>query len=235
MTDQPAAPHVRICPRCGAQSHAAAWCPKCGLNLRTHTPTQLSTPPSIPGGQPRTPLWDGVPRRPSPMQLAGISVLVAVAAVIIAVVVATGSNSVTHTVPVVSTVAASSTPTASAPLVESSAVQQVLSEYQTDYSNESAAGLKSLFSSSLVRQDGAHAPESRGQALGTYRHQLSELTNPSYTLSGGGTEPGAGEATATGRYSITSQYGTVGGSIPFHLIHQGERLLIDKLTIEPSK
>lgn len=68
-----------------------------------------------------------------------------------------------------------------------------------------------------------------------HEHQFGELKKPTYSLSGTSVEPGSGEATATAQYSITSQNGTVTGSITFHLVEQDEKLLIDKLTIEPSQ
>jgi hypothetical protein len=133
---------------------------------------------------------------------------------------------------------AESTPTettATTATVESSQVEEVLGEYTQDYSNEDLEGMKSLFTESLERHDGSKAPEDLAAALATYEHQFGELKKPTYSLSATDVEPGSGEASATAQYSIISQNGKVTGSITFHLVEQGEKLLIDKLTIEPSQ
>ncbi len=201
-------------------------------------------------------LWDSVPGRPNPALKAGVVTLVAVAVVIGAfAAAASGGSSPTPPsfVPPVSTresgestpttpestestpTTPESTSTAGDSTVESSAVQQVLNEYESDYSGENVEGLKSVLSSNLVRQDGSHAPEGLSQALETYQHQFNELKNPSYSLSGMSIQPGEGEATASGQFTITDQNGTVTGSITFHMVEENEKLLIDKLTITPSK
>ncbi|HEX3519392.1 MAG TPA: hypothetical protein VHT29_10200 [Solirubrobacteraceae bacterium] len=201
-------------------------------------------------------LWDSVAGRPNPALKAGTVTLIAVA-VVIAAFVATASGGSSPAppsfVPPVSTPeSAESTPTTpessestsstqeststtTDSTVESSTVQQVLNEYESDYSGENVEGLKSAFSSNLVRQDGSHAPEGLSQALETYKHQFNELKNPSYSLSGVSIQPGNGEATASGQFTITDQNGTVTGSITFHMVEENERLLIDKLTITHSK
>jgi hypothetical protein len=183
--------------------------------------------------------------------LAGTAAAVAVVAVIVAVVFATkggasspgpgleaaASTAASDVAPTESTPAAS-TPTettATTPSVESSQVEQVLNEYQQSYSAENIDGLKAIFAEGLERRDGNRAPENQAAALATYEHQFSQLKNPTYSLSETNVQPGTGEATATARYSISSQNGTVTGSITFHLVEQGEKLLIDKLSISPSK
>jgi hypothetical protein len=114
-------------------------------------------------------------------------------------------------------------------------VETVLDEYSQDYSDENAEGLRGLFAEDLERHDGSNAPEDLTAALATYEHQFGELHEPRYVLSETHVEPGSGEATATAAYSISSQNGTVTGSITFHLVEQGEKLLIDRLEIEPSR
>jgi hypothetical protein len=188
------------------------------------------------------------------MVLTGIAMAIAVVAVIVAIVVASkdhgGSqppglapaSAFSATTPTEST-ATESTPTESTPTetttttptVESSQVEQVLGEYKQDYSSEDLEGLKDLFSESLERHDGSKAPEDLAAALATYEHQFGELKKPTYSLSETNVEPGSGEASATAHYSIASQNGKVTGSITFHLVEQDEKLLIDKLTIEPSQ
>jgi hypothetical protein len=184
------------------------------------------------------------------MVLTGVAVAIAVAAVIVAIVLATkggGSGQLprvvaasavsTETAPTGST-PTETTPTettATTPTVESPQVEQVLGEYQRDYSNEDIEGLKGLFAEDLERHDGSKAPEDLTAAVATYEHQFGELRKPTYSLSETSVEPGSGEASATARYSISSQNGTVTGSITFHLAQHNEKLLIDKLTIEPSQ
>jgi hypothetical protein len=197
--------------------------------------------------------WERATRTIDPMVLTGAAVAIAVVAVIVAIVVATkGHNgndggqlpgvAAASTLPAETTPTEStpteSTPTettATTPTVESSQVEQVLGEYKQDYSNEDIEGLKGLFAENLERHDGSKAPEDLTAALATYEHQFGELKKPTYSLSETSVEPGSGEASATARYGIASQNGTVTGSITFHLVEQNEKLLIDKLTIEPSK
>jgi hypothetical protein len=131
--------------------------------------------------------------------------------------------------------ASSPTPTTTAPTVAESAVREVLAQYETDYSQENAEGLKALFASGLERQNGSQPSEDLEQALATYRKQFSEQRSPSYRLSGISVQPEEGEATAWARYTITNQNGTLSGSIVFHFTEENGQLLVDRLTIEPSK
>jgi hypothetical protein len=176
------------------------------------------------------------------MVLVGVAAAIAVVAVIVAVVVVSkghggGQPSGVATASTIST-SPETTPTETtptAPTVEAPQVEQVLSEYTQDYSNEDIESLKGLFAENLERHDGTNAPEDLAAAVATYAHQFGELQKPTYSLSETSVEPGSGEATATAQYSITSQNGTVTGSITFHLVEQAERLLIDNLTITPSQ
>ena len=45
--------------------------------------------------------------------------------------------------------------------------------------------------------------------------------------------PGTADATASANYSITSQNGTVGGTITFHIVQTGSGLQINQITIHP--
>jgi hypothetical protein len=212
----------------------------------------VTDPPKAPKQQPPTPFiraWDRATETIDPMVVTGVAVAIAVAAVIAVVVLAakgSGSRQLPNVTAAsaISTEAATteSTPTESTSTettatmtIESSQVEQVLGEYTHDYSNEDVESLKELFAEGLERDDGSKAPEDLAVALATYEHQFGELQKPTYSLSETSVEPGSGEASATSRYSITSQNGTVTGSITFHLVEQNEKLLIDKLTIEPSK
>jgi hypothetical protein len=129
------------------------------------------------------------------------------------------------------TTATATTP--SAPAVSSQQVQQTLDEYAAAYSAESTQRLSSLLASTLERRNGTHAPEGLRQALSTYSTQFSQLQHPSYTLAEPQITPEAGSATAKATYSITSQNGTVGGTITFHLVSRGSGLAIDRITTEP--
>jgi hypothetical protein len=163
-----------------------------------------------------------------------------VAGVVLAIVFATKGGRHPVGVATASTFAPSPTQTESTPTetttptVEAPAVEQVLTKYREAYSAENIEGMRSLFAEDLERHDGDKSPEDLSVALATYERQFSELRNPRYSLSGISVEPGANEATATAQYSISSQNGRVGGSITYHLVAQNERLLIDKLRIEPS-
>jgi hypothetical protein len=185
------------------------------------------------------------------MVLTGSAVAIALVAVIVAVIFATRGGGGNNRPPGFAAASASanetpppeSSPTESTPTettatapatVESSQVERVLGEYTRDYSNEDAGGLRSLFAEDLERHDGSKAPEDLAAAVATYEHQFGELHEPHYSLSETNVEPGSGEATARAHYSIASQQGTVTGVITFHLVAQDEKLLIDKLEIEPS-
>ncbi|MGH2852799.1 MAG: hypothetical protein ACRDLF_01215 [Solirubrobacteraceae bacterium] len=253
MTDPQQPQQSPACPRCGTPSGGHAWCQKCGLNLRM--PFQAESAAQRPEAPlPSTPFaraWERATRTTDPMVVAGVAVVIAVAAVIVAIVVATkghGDGGQLSGVAAVSTIPVETTPvdstptestptetTAATPTVEAPQVEHVLGEYTRDYSNEDLEGLRSLFAESLERHDGSRAPEDLTAAVATYEHQFGELQKPTYSLSETSVEPGSGEASATARYSITSQNGTVTGSITFHLVEQNEKLLIDKLTIEPSQ
>ncbi len=200
--------------------------------------------------------WQRVTRTVDPMVLTGIAVAIAVVAVIVAVVLATKGNggptnaslagAAAATTFTAETTASESTPIESASTesaetetttttIESSQAEQVLNEYAQDYSNEDAEGLKGLFAEGFEREEENKPSEDAATAIATYERQFSELKEPSYTLSETNVEPGSGEATASAQYSITSQNGTVTGSITFHLIAQEEKVLIDKITVKPSK
>jgi hypothetical protein len=207
-------------------------------------------PPRVPMPQRPAPFvraWRQAARATDSRLWTGVAVLAAVVAVAVAVVfvakghggggqlpgVASASTIPTETAAVESTTPTETTPTP--PTVEAPQVEQVLSEYTQAYSAENIDGLKGLFAEGLERHDGSRTPEDLAAAIATYEKQFSELKKPSYSLSATNVEPGTGEATATAEYSITSQNGTVAGSITFHFTEQEERLLIDRLTIEPSQ
>lgn len=46
--------------------------------------------------------------------------------------------------------------------------------------------------------------------------------------------PEAGGATAKARYTITSQNGTVGGTVNFHLVPNGSGVGIDTIKVVPT-
>jgi len=184
--------------------------------------------------------WQRATATPDAKILTGGAATVLVAGVVLAIVFATkgGRDPVGVTTASAFTPSPAQTETtptdATAPPVEAPAVGQVLTKYRQAYSAENIEGMRNLFAEDLERHDGDKPPEGLSAALATYERQFSELRNPHYTLSGISVEPGAGEATGTAQYSISSQNGTVGGSITYHLVEQDERLLIDKLRIEPS-
>ncbi len=130
------------------------------------------------------------------------------------------------------TEAATSTTNAS-PSITSEDVQPLLKRYEAAYSSKSITQLEALFAPSLTRDNGTHPAEDRGEALATYRTQFRQLQSPTYSLTNVQTTPGAGEATASASYSITSQNGTVGGTIAFHVVPNGGGLAFDQITIHP--
>jgi hypothetical protein len=198
------------------------------------TPVPPPPPTRITPPAPRT--WEDEPDRRN--------LYIAIAAVVVAVIVllvvrlGKGGGSPTPTTPQAFLQTTPTTPEQATPEqapVSASSVEQVLSEYQEDYSSEDADGLRGLFSEQLARTDGSKPTEDLTQAIHTYEKQFSQLKEPSYSLSNIKVEPGTAEATAGADYSITSQNGTVKGAISFHLIEQENRLLIDSITVTPSK
>jgi hypothetical protein len=184
--------------------------------------------------------WQRATATPDAKILTSVAATVLVAGVVLAIVFATKGGRHPVGVATASAFAPSpaqseSTPAeATAPTVEAPAVEQVLTKYRQAYSAENIEGMRSLFAEDLERHDGDKSPEDLSAALATYERQFSELRNPRYSLSEISVKPGVDEATGTARYSISSQNGTVRGSITYHLVEQNEQLLIDRLRIEPS-
>lgn len=195
------------------------------------------TPPSVPA-HPAPPAWQEPPDRRN-LYLALAAAAIA-AIVLLVVLLGKGGGSSSPTTPQAflqsTPTPEQTTPSTPEPTpVSAESVEQVLSEYQEDYSSENADGLRGLFSEQLARTDGSNPTEDLTQAIHTYEKQFSQLKEPSYTLSNIDVEPGTAEATAGADYSITSQNGTVTGSISFHFSEQENRLLIDSITVRPSK
>jgi hypothetical protein len=113
-------------------------------------------------------------------------------------------------------------------------VKDLLATYTERYGAEDADGLGELFTADLVRSSKGEASEDKEEALATYREQFSSLSGPVYTLSGLRLSTGPGEATARGRYRISSSAGTTDGAIAFHLVREADRLLIDRIDIVPA-
>lgn len=201
------------------------------------TPSPPLPPATV--AQATPPIWEEEPDRRN-LYIAIAAVAIAVI-VLLVVMLGKGGSSPTPTTPqaLVPTTPATPEPTTpSTPQptpVSASSVEQLLSEYESDYSSESAEGLRGLFSEQLTRKDGSKPTEDLNEAIHTYEQQFSELTQPRYTLSNIRVVPGTGEATAGAEYSITSQNGTVRGSIGFDLGEQEGRLLINSITVTPSK
>jgi hypothetical protein len=250
-----ASQHVAWCPKCGLnlRPHTPAHAPsESSHSVQADRPPPTAHSPVVqhPPDEPLRDLWERLLHSPSG-PVVGIGALVAI--LVLAIVLLSGGGggghstvafppgeAVANPTPTTSeptqTEGASTTPTTSATTVESSQVETVLKEYEQDYSGKDLEALKGLFAESLTRKNGPSAPEEDlEQAIGTYEHQFSELKNPSYSLFELKVEPSSSEASASGRYSISSQTGTVTGSIDFHLVEQNEKLLIDKITVEPSK
>jgi hypothetical protein len=122
--------------------------------------------------------------------------------------------------------------TPTGPLVSTSAVQDILREYASDYSNEDAGGLSSLLTPDVKRTAGADNTTDRASAISIYQNQFSQLSNPRYTLRNVTITPGHGEATAQGTYEITADGKTPAtGAIRFHMTENGGQLLIDAIDI----
>jgi hypothetical protein len=115
------------------------------------------------------------------------------------------------------------------------AIQSLLGQYESAYSNEDLAGLRGLFTDDLVRLPGNGPPQDLAGALATYRDQFSQLDNPVYELSNVRAASNSTEAQAVGRYLITDAGSRAGsGRIVFHMVTLGDELYIDRLDITPS-
>lgn len=136
------------------------------------------------------------------------------------------------------TLAAEASSTESTPsetsAISTQQVQDTLNEYAAAYSAESTSQLREVFAETLVRRDGTHSPEDLSEALATYEKQFAQLQDPTYELSTPEVSTEEGGAAATATYSITSQNGTVGGNVTFHLVPKGSGVGIDQLTITPN-
>jgi hypothetical protein len=239
-----------VCPRCGTLSAGAIWCAKCGLNLRLDPDSAHS---GAAGG--RRPSERSVDFGSSHRGTARIVIasaaaaLTAVAAVALALVLLWPEDSaperVTATVPIPdqmtpvdpsprSVAPPPTTTTDPVPVVSTRTIRDRLLAYITAYNNEDVGGLRRLFTDDLVRQNGDDDPQDLDAALTEYENQFAQISNPDYTLDGLQYTHGRGQASAYGRYTITSNSGSVNGAIDFHFVRRDGRLLIDQLTISPS-
>jgi len=234
-----------ICPRCGSDSGGAAWCPKCGLNLRVRDGPSPGSEAKRTPATPAASTAGGLFRSRRGVAAAAAAVLVVVSAAV-AIVLLTRDGGSDRTIPAVldqslfdqpSGTTSSLFPTTSEsaePTVTTDDMHRVLISYATAYSDEDLIGLRRLFAEELIRVSGAGPAESLEEALETYRGQFSELSNPDYSLSELTYSEGVYEGTASGVYSIISTSAPdAKGDIRFHFVTRGGQLLIDELTIEP--
>lgn len=134
------------------------------------------------------------------------------------------------------TVAAPIPPEAPDPSVTAQAVRWVIRAYVRSYDAEDARAAGATMSPGVVRRSGATSVQHGRQAAMTeYQRQFDRLAAPRYALHLLSIAPGAGEARAQGRYAITSKRASRStGSITFHLVAVGDRLLIDRITATPD-
>ena len=235
----------QTCPRCGSDAAGAPWCPSCGLNLRLHAQEAEAPPPPAPTPAPAAAPVYAPPGGPSRTRLflliaAGVLVLGGVIAAVALLAFRSSSSPSAVATTVVQTVAVtqsggvtqSSAP--ALPQVTNAEMHDVLLSYVNAYSAEDAAALGSLFAADLARQNGNDPVEDRNAALATYQRQFDHLTNPQYSLSNIQYATGRGEGSAAGTYVITSAAGRTGGTIEFHFVARGGRLLIDAIRVVPS-
>lgn len=237
----------RSCPRCGAPSDGSPWCEECGLNLRvSRQPPDLSSHPTPP------PLVAKPSRNTSRwLALLVATVLIALAAFAAAVLFLKRGGDGREDLPAAQTTIPAplttsndlsppepATTESSVPVdtnIPLEAVENLLIEYESAYSNEDLAGLRNLFTDDLVRLPGTGATQDLHDALATYREQFSELAAPVYALSGVRAASNATEAEAVGKYTITDGGRTAGsGRIFFHIVLLDNSLYIDRLEVTPS-
>lgn len=230
----------QTCPRCGSNASGAPWCPSCGLNLRVHAKETEAPPPATP---PAAPVY-APPRGPRTrlFVLIGGGVLVlggAIAAVALLAFRSSSSPSaaattVVQTVAVTQSGGVTQSGAPALPRVTTAEMHDVLLAYVNAYSAEDTATLGGLFAADLARKNGNGPIEDRDAALATYQQQFDQLTNPQYSLTNIQYATGRGEGSAAGTYVITSAAGRTGGTIEFHFVARGGRLLIDAIRVVPS-
>jgi ketosteroid isomerase-like protein len=248
-TTQPA------CPRCGADGHGAAWCPSCGLNLRTRPagaapaaaeqPDAPSPPRAQPEAPPRAPLrppqrsLEDEGRRPSVVALIAVLGVLAVGGIVFGVLALTGDDdgpgtaAPTATATPAEPTATPEVPALAASTVDEAAMTDVLVSYQDAYSAEDSDALASLFATDLVRLNADEPPQDVHEALATYDEQFASLSNPTYRLSNVEFTEGEGEGSASGTYEIVHDAGSASGGIAFNFVRTDDGLLIDTIAVEP--
>jgi hypothetical protein len=230
------------CGNCGAQTKVgAAFCPRCGTDLRVR-PKPVGGPP----GRPSVPTPPTRRERRLPV-LAMVAVVLVCAAVGAAAILLFGSNGksgryrTSQTAAAVGSHAATSTtntntvPTTpqETPSAAQAAVVALLGRYQTDYSDHDLAALSSAFSAGVVRRglaaSGCTVSKGRAAVLSAYESQFGEgsgryrligLTPPHVELRG------SSEAYVDSRYQI-SPGGS--GSVSFTLTREGQEWKIKQI------
>jgi hypothetical protein len=246
------------CPRCGADGQGAAWCPSCGLNLRTRPagaapaaaeqPAAPSpprprpeAPPRTPSQPPQRPLYEDEGRRPGVVALVAVLGVLAVGGIVFGVLALTGDDDgsgpagPTATATPAERTATPEEPAPVASTVDEAAMTDVLVSYQDAYSAEDSDALASLLASDLVRQNADEPPQDVDEALATYEEQFAALSNPTYLLSNVEFTEGEGEGFASGTYEIVHDAGSASGQIAFHFVGTDDGLLIDEIAVEPNE
>jgi hypothetical protein len=241
------------CPNCAAPVRPTAkFCPSCGTGLSSAAPARQAER-SVPGREPaigpsrvrdaRSPHPPGAPlsRRPWLIAAAAVLVLGGLAGGLAAGGVFSGSDHGTRPRPsrgaTVETATVPVVPPTTPPRAQSiteSQVRDVLDRYTSAYGAEDSAALSAVLAPDLVRTDDGRPSEDKHHAMRTYLNQWSHEQNPRYVLSHLSVTPGEASASASGRYAITNQAGTVTGSIQFEIVARGERRLINRITIQPD-
>jgi predicted lipid-binding transport protein (Tim44 family) len=242
---------LTACPRCGEPSDGSSWCQRCGLNLRPgRRPVSTKEPGRIPVPVQSSPPSTPQPRRPwlAVVAAAGLLILGVLVAAIVGLLVMRGDDTqvltvaqtIVETTPaatpdVTSKAASTSASPARDPVLPVADIESLLIDYQSAYSNENLAALRSLFTADLVRDPGSGPPQELSDALATYRKQFSDLDEPVYQLSDVTVTTTPDEAEAVGKYVITEGGRRAGsGSIAFHIVRLDDRLYIDRVGITPS-
>jgi cytoskeletal protein RodZ len=237
----PVVDRENVCSRCGAKSQGSAWCPKCGLNLRPRTlGAPAASERAASANRPDQPPREDSSRPKYGLIGGGAAALVAVAVVLTIVLSGAAHHAAAHAMTSPTPTPPHTAPTPSpAPSPSSTPsteeVQQVLTEYESDYSNEDTRGLEGLFAEDFTRQNGTEPREDREQALATYQRQFEGQTNPVYELSETQITPAPNQAEVGSQYTVTNQAATDTGAIGFHMIVQNGHLLIDAIVTQTSR
>ena len=127
----------------------------------------------------------------------------------------------------------SATTSTTAARVSGGEVRALLRHYETAYTNHDPAALRKLFASTFTRKNGNAPTKGLDAAMAEYRAQFDQFPNSVYHLTIVDVKPGADDASAAALYTIDNAGATPSeGSIGFHMSRVDGDLKIDAIAIK---